>query len=174
MRSPSETCDDSEWVTVKGFDLYEVNRLGQVRRKAQILKPGKIPSGHLTVGLCRGKGKPKSMYVHRLVALAFLEDAPEGKPLVNHKNGNPKDNRLSNLEWVSCSENIMHGWRNNGRRSSAEVHIMAVTLDGEPVASFRSIADAARFLNTTPASIRSAALRKGTSCGYRWVIYEKN
>ena len=163
---------DIEWKTIEGFDLYDVNRLGQVRRKAQILRPGAIPTGHLTVGLCVGKGKPKSMYVHRLVALAFLDPAPEGKPLVNHKNGNPKDNRLENLEWASYSENIMHGYRSNGRRNPCELKIAAIDADtGELVMSFRSIAIAARAMGIKPGSIASAIDRKGTSCGYRWMKY---
>ena len=161
---------DEEWVTVEGFPSYEVNRLGQVRRKAQLLSPGSIPSGHLTVALCRGKGKPKSMYVHRLIALAFMEN-PDDKPLVNHKNGNPKDNRLENLEWVTYSENIKHGYTHNGRRAPGEIRIMAIDSEGEVVASFRSFVDAAKFLNVTPAAIRSSQSRGGTSCGYRWVRY---
>lgn len=159
----------TEWKTVDGFDQYEVNRLGQVRKKAQILRPGSIPTGHLTVALCVGKGKPKSMYVHRLVALAFLEPAPEGKPLVNHKNGNPKDNRLDNLEWASYSENIMHGYRSNGRRVPTELKVVAVNDDGEMIMSFRSGADAAKLLGVTTNAIWSAVNRKGKCKGYYWI-----
>lgn len=161
----------NEWVTVDEFPMYEVNKKGEVRRKAQLLKPGAIPSGHLTVALCKGKGKPKSMYVHRLVAMAFIGDQPDGRPLVNHKNGNPKDNRVENLEWNSYSENITHGYRSNGRRNPCELKIAAVNSDGEMVMSFWSIANAARLFGVAPPSIRTAIERKGTSCGYRWVKY---
>lgn len=158
----------TEWKTIQDFDMYEVNREGQVRRKAQVLKPGSIPTGHLTVALCKGKGKPKSMYVHRLVALAFM-DNPENKPLVNHINGNPKDNRLENLEWATPSENIMHGYRSNGRRVSTELKVVAVDQDGEMVMSFRSIVDAARLMGVTPHAVWSAIDRRGTCKGYRWI-----
>jgi len=157
-----------EWRDIEGFDMYEVNNQGQVRRKAQILKPGSIPSGHLTVALCKGKGKPKSMYVHRLVALAFLEN-PENKPIVNHKNGNPKDNRLTNLEWVTASENVAHGYRSNGRRVTTELKVIAINSDGELVMSFRSIVDAAKLIGVTPHAVWSAIDRKGTCKGYRWI-----
>jgi hypothetical protein len=158
----------NEWRDIEGFDMYEVNAQGQVRRKAQILKPGSIPSGHLTVALCRGKGKPKSMYVHRLVALAFLKN-PESKRVVNHKNGNPKDNRLDNLEWATHSENNAHAYHSNGRRAPSELKVAAVNDDGEIVMSFRSGAEAAKVLGVTPHSVWSAISRQGKCKGYRWI-----
>lgn len=53
-------------------------------------------------------GSAKKKFIHRLVAEAFLGPAPADKPVVNHKDGNPKNNILTNLEWASISENYAH------------------------------------------------------------------
>jgi hypothetical protein len=159
---------DEIWKDVPGWALYEVSNLGNVRRKPVVMKPGKIPSGHLTVALSHGKGNPRSMYVHRLVALAFL-DNPDKKRLVNHIDGNPKNNNLDNLEWATHSENNLHAYRSNGRIAPASMKVAAVNSDGEIVMSFRSSADAAKLLGVTAASVSSAYRRGGTCKGYKWV-----
>lgn len=46
--------------------------------------------------------------VHRLVALAWIGPPPDGKPWINHKDGNKTNNHYTNLEWTSISENIQH------------------------------------------------------------------
>jgi hypothetical protein len=159
-----------EWRDIADFPKYEVSNTGRVRRKAWDLVPGSIPSGHLTVALSNGSGKPRSQYVHRLVAQAFIENT-DSKPLVNHRNGNPKDNRLVNLEWSTYSENITHGYRVNGRRTPFEMKVVALDGNGQPVMSFRSGADAARLMGVETSAIWSAVRREGTCSGYRWVRY---
>jgi hypothetical protein len=107
------------WKSIPEFDGYEISSHGRVYSKARevkrgtgtlkiqgkMLKPSTLKKcGHRYVNL-RKDGKYTSMYVHRLVALAFIGDPPDGKPQVAHWDGDPSNNNLSNLRWVSAKEN---------------------------------------------------------------------
>ena len=60
--------------------------------------------GYAVISLNTAEGKRKTEKVHRLVALAFIEN-PENKTEVNHINCIRNDNRVENLEWVTHAEN---------------------------------------------------------------------
>ena len=96
-------------VKIDSYD-YEVNELGEVFR-IRNPKP-KYQSvnryGYKVVGLWKNN-KATAKTVHRLVALAFIPN-PENKPCVNHIDGNKQNNHVSNLEWVTYSENTVHSF----------------------------------------------------------------
>ena len=87
---------------------YSVSSNGRVfsKLKSKYLKFGNNGNGYLFVNLYFNK-KPKAHYVHRLVAICFLENK-SAKPQVNHKDCNKSNNNVSNLEWCYPSENINH------------------------------------------------------------------
>jgi len=100
------------WKPIPNFDQYEVSNFGRVRSykrsygyKANILTPRiAIGSGHLRVSL-RSKGKTYDHFIHRLVAFAFLDPPKLLDTYVHHKDRNPTNNQIDNLEWSNGSKN---------------------------------------------------------------------
>lgn len=113
-----------EWRPVLGFeDTYLVSDFGRVMRikatvstgAGRILKPSLATSGYYHVNLCAGKERHKAVTIHKLVAEAFYGPRPDGAD-IDHKDGNPENNRADNLEYVSRSENVKRGYRRQRKR----------------------------------------------------------
>lgn len=113
----------------ENYLVSDDGRVWSVRRR-RLLKPGLLNSGYRQA--CLGKGKKES--VHRLVAAAFLGPCPMGFQ-VNHKNSRRDDNRVSNLEYVTPTENQLHAVA-SGRMPVGEAHYRA-KLTAEDVAGIR-------------------------------------
>lgn len=94
------------WKDIKGYPNYQISNLGNVWsvKRQRKLSPYTNNKGYKAINIIAANGKRKGELIHRLVALAFI-DNPEGKPEVNHINHIRDDNRVENLEWVSKSEN---------------------------------------------------------------------
>ena len=82
-----------------------------VRENGEIIGPrGKPLSCHVSnAGYARVWIRGKNRSVHRMVAQTWVEN-PEGKPCVNHKDGNKLNNHANNLEWTTQSENQKHAY----------------------------------------------------------------
>lgn len=91
---------------------YEVNELGEIFRIGNTTPKYQSVNrdGYKVVGLWKDN-KSTAKTVHRLVALAFIPN-PENKPCVNHIDGNKQNNHVSNLEWMTYSENTIHSFKN--------------------------------------------------------------
>jgi hypothetical protein len=100
------------WKAIDGFEgLYEISNLGRVKslRSGRMMKPYDNGKGYQKVELSKD-GKVERFYIHRLVAMAFI---PNSRPLidtlVNHKDENPGNNRVENLEWCNYNYNLTYG-----------------------------------------------------------------
>lgn len=143
------------WKDITGYEgLYQVSNIGMVRSlnyrrtgRVQLLKLYKDRGGYLNVVLCKD-GKEKRNLVHRLVAEAFIPN-PDNLPQVNHKDENPSNNRVENLEWCDCKYNQNFGTRNerisktmiNGKTSKT---VLQYTLDGKFVREWPSMMECKR------------------------------
>lgn len=99
-----------KWKTISSNTNYVVSDTGKVKRvgKEENHSVRCDHRGYLCIDLYKD-GKRTTRKVHRLVAEAFLPNDNK-KAQVNHKDGNKLNNNVSNLEWVTSKENVMHSW----------------------------------------------------------------
>lgn len=132
------------WKDIKGYEgLYQISNFGRVKSlnyrntgKEQLLKPALNTTGYFCVMLC----KPlKRFLIHRLVAKAFIPN-PDNLPCVNHKDENPTNNHVDNLEWCTQLYNVNYG---NGIIKRCK-KVYQYTLDGELVKEWDSAMECSR------------------------------
>lgn len=114
-----------EWKEVKGYEgKYIISNYGEIislprykenRGKFQYVEPKEIcryvnkKNGYVYVQLWNN-ATYKNIRLHKLVAENFIENK-EGKEQINHIDGNKKNNKVNNLEWCTCKENIQHVYK---------------------------------------------------------------
>ena len=113
-----EDLPGEEWRDIPGYEgVYQASNLGRIktfhRKTPRILKPyprkmyNKKRCGYLMIWL-RFKGSEKNLYVHRLIASAWIENK-NSLPCVDHINRDRRDNRACNLRYVTHKENSENG-----------------------------------------------------------------
>ena len=135
------TRTQEEWKPIKEYEgLYEVSSRGRVKRLGRIVTDSlgrerlikeimltpqvNIKTGYVYIHI--GKREQRRLVsLHRLVAKAFIPKE-EGKPYVNHIDGDKENNNVENLEWVTAQENTQHAYekgllKNYGEGNGASV-----------------------------------------------------
>lgn len=145
-----------EFKYIKGYNnKYYITNKGKVfianyrnSGKPKELKP-RIISGYYALGLegnkIDGRRNQKIYKIHRLLAEYFIPN-PNNKPCVNHIDGNKLNNSLSNLEWVTISENTIHAYANKLERNwwTKELGIVCINL----IENYKyNFADVAKLFN---------------------------
>lgn len=150
------------WKDIDGYEgLYQVSNMGNVRsfdrevlikkekceyyetRKGKVLKQQTRRHGYKSIFLYKD-GHRKTESIHRLVAEAFCIKR-DGDTEVNHINEIKTDNRASNLEWVTHTENMNHGTaiqRRNDTRIQKRIGwkpVQQFTIDGKFVKEYPSL-----------------------------------
>ena len=153
-----------EWKNIKGFEgLYQVSNEGRVKSlqreitykdgrkkiiKERILKNLLSDLGYYHVMLSKN-GVAKRYKVHRLVANEFIEN-PNNLPIINHKDENPKNNVVDNLEWCTQGYNVRYGTMiERGRqkqlnRKDLSKEVEQYNLDKQLIETYKSASEVIR------------------------------
>lgn len=184
------------WKDVPGYEqFYQVSNLGRLKSKDRTIKRG--------LGECLIKSKTLKLqcnnhgylyfqvkaadvhyklYIHRAVSMAFIENTFD-KPFINHKDSNPSNNQVDNLEWVTHMENMHHAI-NKGRfdnhfkyttqlfkisNQNLQRAVIGTNLKTGTMVQFISIQEAGRHFNNRAGDIcKCCKGERQTAQGYRW------
>lgn len=156
--------EDEIWKEIKGYEgLYAISDRGRVKslKSGRVLKPGINSNGYELVVLCKN-GKQKNYTVHRLVAEAFIPNT-DNLLQVNHIDECKTNNDVSNLEWVTASQNMKHSAHQQSCR------INQLTLDGKFVKVWGSSRQINKELGYNASSIIQCCKGKYKQRhGFRW------
>lgn len=185
------------WKDISGYEgLYQVSNLGRVKRlewkrfslgkwqtiKEKILKQTISTTGYWHISLNKN-GKHYTYKVHRLVAEAFIPN-PDNLPCINHKDNNPLNNNVKNLEWCTYKYNNNYGNHNEklrqsrlGKKASEEAkqkmrnaspkRLSVQCIETKTI--YKSINEASRKTGIDASSISKACKGKNkTAGGYHW------
>lgn len=171
------------WLPIVGYEgLYEVSNLGNTRALSKFINHSKYGykrrvygkiltprvnlkrNGYLELSITDANGVKKNCKVHRLVAEAFIPNFNK-HPQVNHKDFNPANNKVENLEW--CDPNYNVNYSKHRRKNMKGLHgrkIEAYDMNGNLVGTYGTVREAARQLNCFGQNICSILRGKG-----KWV-----
>jgi len=179
ITAAASAVNTENWLPAVGYEgVYEISDHGRVKRVraansttvGRILKPRvHHTSGYIQIDLCVG-GCQRTIFVHRLVLVTFAGPCPIGQEC-RHLDGDPTNNRLSNLAWGTHSENeadkLLHGttFHPHGERNEnaklAEADVCEIRTLLEQGLTQRKIADRFGVDRTTISRIK---------CGKTWFV----
>lgn len=191
---------DEIWRDIKGYEgIYTISNTGRLRSLdkkvgcaygATRTFPGRIielytKDRYARARLADYKGNSKLMYIHRLVAKAFI-DNPHDLPEVNHIDENKLNNNVNNLEWCDREYNNSYGTRlerqlknHDYKKSAIKISetkrtvkysgIYQMDLEGNIIAKWKTIKEAVKYISASYYGISACCRGKArTTGGYTW------
>jgi hypothetical protein len=176
------------WQNIEGFEgLYKVSTKGVVislgkgkstnpdKCKQRVIKPRIKNNGYMQVKISK-EGKRSHLLLHRVVAKTFILNN-DNKPEVNHIDGDKQNNDISNLEWVTSSENQKHAFRIGKQKAIKDIHnkqsikIRQLDLNGNIIKVWNSINQVKREIGFNTFGIIKCCQKQkryNTAYGYKW------
>lgn len=165
--------EEELWKDIEGYEgLYQVSSSGRVKRvkSGRILKPGLNQKGYEIVSL--SKNNTKSMKrVNRLVAQHFIPNE-HNLPQVNHIDENKRNNKVSNLEWVTSHQNANYGNRNRKLANVNNKPVMGINLRTGEKIIFSSTQSTVQFGFNFQNVAQVARGERNSHKGYTWEYVE--
>lgn len=181
-----ECYEVSNYGNVRSVDRWKEHntaKSGYVFIQGVMLKQSINKKGYPIVYLSQ-HNKQKTVVVHRLVAMAFVNNPnPEKYDQVNHIDGNKQNNHYSNLEWCDNSYNQIHAYEHELHRTSDKsgrknIPVLQINKDtNEIINRFASIAEACRQTGKSQCCIKKGIYKQtksGVSGGFIWELDIEN
>jgi len=155
----NKTTEEEIWKNIDDFPFYEVSDLGRVRSWKTRGKTRQIPyilkqyinnNGYPTVHLVNKNNKAITINTHQVVIKAFRGHAPKSYEC-GHRDGNPQNNHISNLEWITHKENGADMVRHKRVPSGTKSHLAKFT--DQDVIKIRKLYDTGEYLQITLAKM---------------------
>lgn len=165
------TTQEEVWYPVPGYEgLYDVSNMGRVRSnsrpsrnwraewmtKPRIKKFTIASHGYLVARFTNQAGESKNIYLHSIMCTVFNGVQPEEDSTVNHKNGQKRDNRPENLEWVSQEDNTEHALEAGLAKRGSKHHFSKLTEENvrSILSDKRGCVKLGREYGVTPSAIK--------------------
>jgi hypothetical protein len=154
--------DNENWkeINIENQDTkgYYISSLGRFKNRKGVIMTEYKPhhSGYIYLRV-----NIKKYALHRLVALTFIENL-ENKPFVNHIDGNKLNNKVDNLEFVTCSENNLHNYK-IGLTNGHKRKIVQYDLEMNEIKKYNTIKEASIILNISLSCIKDVLKTKQKS-----------
>jgi hypothetical protein len=165
---------EEQWKEFTDAKGYYISNLGRVKINRCRNYPNGIikdadsgfytdRDGYLKLSYKKNNGKCNAIFIHRLVALAFIPN-PENKKIVNHIDSNRKNNAVSNLEWCTAKENVLHSFQKGNRKCCKDIPKNTKLTDYQisqinPLRHYYSLRKIADLYNISYTSIKNIVIK---------------
>lgn len=163
-----------EWKEIKGYEgKYIISNYGEIislprykqnKNKLQYVKPRKIckyvnkNNGYVYVQLWNNSHY-KNIRLHRLVAENFIKNK-ENKNQINHIDGDKENNRIDNLEWCTCKENIKHAYKTGLISNKNKIKINQLDKEYNFIKQYSSLSEASSITGVSIGNISQCVNKK--------------